>query len=391
MTASLQTKNDRFYVVLNWNEDGKRKQKWVNTELPVKGNKRKAEAMMRDIQSEWEETLSADRPSTTIIGVCYEWLSAAKESVRSTTYKNYDNIVNGVFVPYFKKHDKQIADVTTGDIQKFIKAQLDRGISARSVCAYVLQLGVVFHYAIDMEYLDKNPIDRCRLPRVETRNATIYDTDELNALISASKGTRLETPILLASMYGLRAGEVCGLRFQDIDYEKKRIYIRGVVVTIKDENGKQVNVYRESPKTNSSVRMFELTDKMADYFKQKEEDVKHQKEVCGSSYEMEWDGFICVGKTGHPLMPQHLSASFHRFLLSHKMRLIRFHDLRHSNATLLFASGASLKEIQGWLGHSKITTTANIYVHLKDDANHELVRSVDSLIKVDNGVPLENR
>ncbi len=147
----------------------------------------------------------------------------------------------------------------------------------------------------------------------------------------------------------------------------------------------------KSPKTNSSVRMFELTDKMADYFKQKEEEVKHQKEVCGSSYEMDWDGFICVGKTGHPLMPQHLSASFHRFLLSHKMRLIRFHDLRYSNATLLFASGASLKEIQGWLGHSKITTTANIYVHLKDDANHELVRSVDSLIKVDNGVPLENR
>ncbi len=88
------------------------------------------------------------------------------------------------------------------------------------------------------------------------------------------------------------------------------------------------------------------------------------KQVCGNCYNYEYDGFVFVDELGERMKPDYLTSQFPAFIQRHGMKKMRFHDLRHSCASLLLANGVPLKQIQDWLGHSDFSTTANIYAHL---------------------------
>ena len=175
-----------------------------------------------------------------------------------------------------------------------------------------------------------------------------------------------------------------GLKFDCIDFDACTITIKRTIVHT-TVNGKKTIIQQESTKTKASNRTLPLVGKFKQYFLDVKKAQEENKKLCGNCYNYEYDGYIFVDAIGNIIKPNYLSAQFPRFLESHGLRKIRFHDLRHSCASLLLANGVPLKHIQEWLGHSDFSTTANIYSHLDYSAK------VASSIALENGLPLPDR
>lgn len=124
------------------------------------------------------------------------------------------------------------------------------------------------------------------------------------------------------------------------------------------------------------MRTLPLVGSFAEYFKEVKAAQEVNKKVCGNCYNYEYDGFVFVDEMGERMRAQYLSCAFPKFLEKHGLRRMRFHDLRHSRASVLLAKGVPMKQIQEWLGHSDMSTTANIYSHL------------DAVTKADTGAAM---
>ena len=148
-------------------------------------------------------------------------------------------------------------------------------------------------------------------------------------------------------------------------------------VTSCNLDGKRVQVARDTTKTKSSLRTLPLVPAFRDKLLEVMERQKEYKRLCGKCYNKEYLEYICVDEMGNLVSPHYLTATFPKLLEKNGLRRIRFHDLRHSCASLLLANGVPMKQIQEWLGHSDFSTTANVYAHL--DYNSKL-SSADAMV-----------
>lgn len=168
---------------------------------------------------------------------------------------------------------------------------------------------------------------------------------------------------MVAAFYGLRRGEVLGLKWDVIDFNRGTLTIKRTV-TEATIDGTMKIIEQDSAKTKSSLRTLPLIGSFREYFLQVKEAQELNKQVCGNCYNHEYDGFVFVDELGNLMRPDYLTSYFPQYIQKHGCKRMRFHDLRHSCASLLLANGVPLKHIQEWLGHSDFTTTANIYAHL---------------------------
>lgn len=200
-------------------------------------------------------------------------------------------------------------------------------------------------------------------PKKNDFQPVFLDAAELQHLFEVVKGTKLELPVLVAAFYGLRRGEVLGLKWDAIDFERGTLTIKRTVTSV-NVGGKTQIIEQESAKTKSSMRTLPLVGRFKEYFAEVKAAQELNKQVCGNCYNYEHDGFVFVDELGERMKPDYLTSQFPAFIQRHGMKKMRFHDLRHSCASLLLANGVPLKQIQDWLGHSDFSTTANIYAHL---------------------------
>lgn len=173
----------------------------------------------------------------------------------------------------------------------------------------------------------------------------------------------MELPILAAAFYGLCRSEIIGLKWNAIDFERKTICINHTVVqtTI---NGQTKIIQKDGTKTVSSYRTLPLVPSFEDLLiKVKASQIQNQRSK-GVAYCTDYLEYVCVDPLGHLLKPNFVTQHFALLLERNGLKKIRYHDLRHSCASLLYASGIGLKDIQEWLGHSDIGTTSNVYTHL---------------------------
>ena len=214
-----------------------------------------------------------------------------------------------------------------------------------------------------MDLIPFNPADKVERPKKQRYIADYYRQEELERLLEASKDHPYSLLIQMTAFYGLRRSEALGLKWDAIDFEHGAISVIRTVTTI-TLDGKQTEIEQQSAKTKSSLRTLPLIGSFREYFLQVKEAQELNKQVCGNCYNHEYDGFVFVDELGERMRANYLTSAFPKFLEDHGLRRMRFHDLRHSCASLLLANGVPLKHIQEWLGHSDFTTTANIYAHL---------------------------
>ena len=221
-----------------------------------------------------------------------------------------------------------------------------------------------------------NPADKVERPKADKFIGSFYDSNEVQALFEAAKGTLIEIPIFLGAFYGLRRSEALGLKWDAIDFQNNTITIRHTVTSC-NLDGKHIQIAQDTTKTKSSMRTLPLVPAFKEKLLKLKEQQEEYRRVCGRCYNKKYLEYICVDEMGTLISPHYLTSSFPKLLEKNNLRHIRFHDLRHSCASLLLANGVPMKQIQEWLGHSDFSTTANVYAHL--DYNSKL-SSADAMV-----------
>ena len=371
VAGHLQEKNGMFYVVLNYrDENGKRKTPWISTNLPVKGNKKRAENFMMDVRRNFvppnvqriEEREAMQKGDILFTDFLLKWLRVAKSTVKLTTYASYEMMATRIIIPYFETLNIKLKELTTEDIQEFYSAQLER-VSANTVIHYHAVIHRALKYAVKIKTIQSNPAVNVERPRKEKFIGSFYDKKEINTLFDIIQGHPLEVAIKLAAFYGLRREEIIGLKWTAIDFENNTLTIQHTVTEC-NLNGKHIEVASDTAKTDSSLRTMPLVANFREMLLAKKEKQEHYRKLCGRSYCKEYLDYIFVNEMGERWKPRYLSDGFKRILEQNGLRRIRFHDLRHTCASLLLANNVPMKKIQEWLGHSDFSTTANIYAHL---------------------------
>lgn len=371
VAGHLQEKNGMFYVVLNYrDENGKRKTPWISTNLPVKGNKKRAENFMMDVRRNFvppnvqriEEREAMQKGDIFFTDFLLKWLRVAKSTVKLTTYASYEMMATRIIIPYFETLNIKLKELTTEDIQEFYSAQLER-VSANTVIHYHTVIHRALKYAVKIKTIQSNPAVNVERPRKEKFIGSFYDKKEINTLFDIIQGHPLEVAIKLAAFYGLRREEIIGLKWTAIDFENNTLTIQHTVTEC-NLDGKHIEVASDTAKTDSSLRTMPLVTNFREMLLAKKEKQEHYRKLCGRSYCKEYLDYIFVNEMGERWKPRYLSDGFKRILEQNGLRRIRFHDLRHTCASLLLANNVPMKKIQEWLGHSDFSTTANIYAHL---------------------------
>ena len=362
VAGHLREKSGYYYAVLNYTDSlGKRKTKWISTGLTVKGNKKRAEAILMDARRNFNpEEPKVMNGDILFADYMEQWLDIIKSSVAVPTFASYSTTVKRVVAPYFREKEITLKNLTAKDIQEFYMKELQR---ASSVIHYHANIHKALKYAVKIDLIDVNPADKVERPKKDRYVGSFYDADEVNALFEAAKGTKLELPILFGAFYGLRRSEAIGLKWDAIDFEQNTITIRHTVTSC-DLDGKRVLVASDTTKTKSSMRTLPLVPFMRERLLALKEEQQENRRLCGRSYIKDYIDYVCVNEIGDLIKPHYVTESFPKLLKANGLRHIRYHDLRHSCASLLLANGVPMKQIQEWLGHSDFSTTANIYAHL---------------------------
>ena len=167
----------------------------------------------------------------------------------------------------------------------------------------------------------------------------------------------------IAAYYGLRRSEIIGLKWDAIDFEKGTLSVRRKVTSINADGHEQLKV-DETLKTEASVRTLPLIPHIEKKLKERLMLEMQYSQLLKSDFDKTFDGFICRDNTGAIITPEYVTRHFKDVIKKYKLRPLRFHDLRHSCASLLLANDVSMKAIQDWLGHSTFNVTANFYSHL---------------------------
>ena len=364
VAGHLREKNGHYYAVLNYTDSlGKRKTKWISTGLTVKGNKKRAEAILMDARRNFNpEEPNIMNGDILFADYMEQWLEIIKSSVAVPTFASYSTTVKRIVAPYFREKEVTLKNLTAKDIQEFYIKELQR-VSASSVIHYHANIHKALKYAVKIDLIDVNPADKVERPKKDRYVGSFYDADEVNALFDAAKGTKLELPVLFGAFYGLRRSEAIGLKWDAIDFEQNTITIRHTVTSC-DIDGKRILVASDTTKTKSSMRTLPLVPFMRERLLALKDEQEENRRLCGRSYIKDYIGYVCVNEIGDLIKPHYVTESFPKLLKANGLRHIRFHDLRHSCASLLLANGVPMKQIQEWLGHSDFSTTANIYAHL---------------------------
>ncbi len=362
VAGHLSEKGGYYYAVLSYNNAfGKRTTKWISTGLIVKGNKKRAEEFLMAERKK----IQPDEPiSKDILFADYmeQWLAIAKSTVSEVTYSSYSAMVKRIIAPYFRERNIKLQSLTPKDIQDFYLEKL-KTVSASSVIHYHAIIHRALKYAVRLELIPSNPTDKVDRPKKDRYIGSFYDADELTKLFEASKGTKLEFPILFGAFYGMRRSEALGLKWDAIDFENDTIVIRHTV-TSANLDGKVKLIRKDTTKTKSSLRTLPLVPFMKERLLALKKQQDNNRRLCGRSYHKEYAGYVCVNEMGDLITPHYVTEQFPKLLDANGLRHIRFHDLRHSCASLMLANGVPMKQIQEWLGHSDFSTTANIYAHL---------------------------
>ena len=336
---------------------------------------KEAQAKAEEIRQEFENELNSTQKrknnsvKTNILFLDYlnEWLKIVKKTIEPSTYNSYEQIVNDRITKYFTKNKIKLVDIQAIDIQEYYNTLFNDGLSANTVIHHHALIRKALDYAYKMDIIPNNPADKVQRPKNEQYIGSFYNENELNELFEKSEDDPLNLMIRVASYYGLRRSEVLGLKWDAFDFDTKTITIKHTV-TIGKIDGKRQVYSKDRTKNKSSYRTLPLIDDIADRLLELKEQQEYFKKAFGKSYYKKDKDYVFVKPDGKLVRPDYVTEHFKILLNKLQLRHIRFHDLRHSCASLLLAKGIPMKAIQEWLGHSNFSTTANIYAHLDSNS-----------------------
>ncbi len=307
------------------------------------------------------------------------WLETYKRGkLRPTTLANYSTAIRAYVLPALGS--VPLRQLTPAALQGLYNALSARGLSARTVRLVHVVLNASLKQAVKNGLLVRNPAEATEPPKVKRAGVRALSREEVEAFLKAAKEDRLYAAFALALKTGLRRGEILGLKWEDVDFEKGTLKVSRALVEAKDPETGKTRLYFQEPKTEKSKRVIPLTRDLVALLKAHKARQNEERLYFGGAYED--GGLVFCTELGKPIWPRNLLRTFHRLLKKAGLEHHRLHALRHTFATLLLASGEELKNVQELLGHEKISTTADVYAEVLEEAKRKAVSKLDAFLKV---------
>lgn len=383
MTVSLQQKKGVYFAVFRVTDaNGNSKQKWVSTKISAKrGNKREALKAAEEIASKYEGSKVVAYPKTPFWQWIEIWLQQKQNEVELVTYQGYESYYKNHIGPYFKQHSVTLTDLSPQDLQLYYNRKAQKPgehvkgkLSGKSLHDHHIVIRGALEDAVKKNIIPYNPADRVTLPKKQKYVGGFYTKEQAVALLEAVKGTVIEGIVTMTIFYGLRRSEAVGLKWEAVDFANETFAIQSTVVRFSEI------VEKNSTKNQASHRTYPMTPEVKRMLLSIKERQQAMKDLMGDSYTD--SGYVFTWEDGRFLHPEYVTRKFSKILKANDLPHIRYHDLRHTTASLLIASGYDLKRVSEWLGHSDIGTTANIYGHLSFATKKDTSSTMSGLLSL---------
>lgn len=389
--ASVQSKKGRLYAVMQVKKDGTTKPVWRALGLSEGANKTKVNKAFREVvaqyeQEFWEEQERGGRPPADIPVYDYlvSYLKRVEPELQKNTIVSYRSMTNGKNRRYFQRRPQlTVGNLKPQDIQDFYQSLFADGVVANTVIHYHALLRRAFQQAFKEERIDANPFDRVGRPKKNKFHGENYTQEELLTLLHLARGDVIYPAILLAGAMGLRRSEALGVRWSRIDWEKRTVLLDTKIVEYR-ENGKKKVEPVEEMKNKSSRRTLPLPDPVVEMLQVQKEHREVYRKMFQGSYNAQYLDYVCVNQLGELLRPSYVTDHFRELLEKYGLRHIRFHDLRHTFASLLINQDVPLINVSNFLGHSDLSTTANIYAHLDKASKQASAAVISGILQGEN-------
>ncbi|OAH59400.1 integrase [Domibacillus aminovorans] len=335
---------------------GKRKQK------KKRGfdTKKEAEKALTVLLNELNQGLYIEPSKQAYSDYIHFWLNIKAHEMSIQTLKAYKS--------YLKNHiasslgTLSLASLTPMHIQGFVGELRRKGLSEWTVKRIFNVVNASLNAAVKMELIQKNPASTIEKPKVITKETAIWNISEVALFLKHSISSPYFIAYLLAITTGMRQGEILGLRWKDVDFENECLYIRQTLT----HDGKE---FKEGAKSKASNRSVGLDTITLSTLKQHRKQIATNKLKLGAAY-IDNDLVVCSAN-GKPINPRNLLRSFYNLLEKSSLPKIRFHDLRHTHASLMLQQGENIKLISERLGHSSIKITLDTYSHVLPNMQQE--------------------
>ena len=356
INAYLTTKNNTFYVVITYYIENKRKIKWVSTKIKeTDANRKKAEKKLIQIRDEFIkdlDTIISTKTEDKNIKITFadymiKWLDMKKYQIQESTYAGYKRLIHGRIFEYFNKNNILLTDLKPVHILDFYTYLYSQGLNGTTVNHYHASIRTALEYACKTDLILSNPANKIDKPKISQFITSPYNEEELNNLFKIIKNTNIELIIYLTTFYGLRKSEVLGLKWDAIDFDNKTITIKHTVTKgiNDDENSKTKTKLiikdKTKNKNKSSYRTLPLIEDIESLLLHKKKMIEYYKSLFKDSYIKTYKDYVCVNEMEDLFKPDYTGKRFLHLLKQNDLRPIRFHDLRHSCATLLVKKGIS--------------------------------------------------
>ena len=346
----------------------------------------KTQKSVKEKLKELENYEEPKAQTTTLLGWMLEWMEQYKKNVlKITTYENY--------LGYIRTHvqGSDIADIpleklSTSALQKFYNMKLKgtaqrKQLSRRTVEYLHTIIGSALEQAYKNEMIAKNVNEFTVLPKKEEKEIEPLTIEDLEKVLRVAKETDLYSLILLEVFTGMRKGEILGLQWENVDLEKKVLWVRKNLCRVEnndEEDGRKTKLILLEPKTKKSIREIPLSEEAVKVLKIHKRKQNEQKMLYRDIYQD--NGVVFAKADGSFEDPREVLRRFHKILKKAGVRKCRFHDLRHTFASILLNEGESMKVIQELLGHSTITTTMDIYSHVTKETKKRSIEILERTV-----------
>ncbi len=299
------------------------------------------------------------------------WLESSKSSLRETTWSHYNGVTQRYILP--KLGQIKLIELGGDQIQTLYDCLVDEGIGIPTVIKVHTVLQSALSHAVKAGKIGSNPVQATLPPRAPSREMSVLDESQVNTLLIASKRHRLEALWHLAVTTGMRQMELLGLKWADLDWDKQTLKVKRQLVRSSVKGIRFI-----PPKTNSGRRTLSLGSRsisaLRDHYKRQQ----LEKQATGESWVE--NGLIFTNSIGKPIDPRRLLKDFKNMLNVGGLPEIRFHDLRHTSATLMLNHGIPIMVVSRRLGHARPSITLNIYGHLIPSMDVMAADKLDELV-----------
>lgn len=389
--GTMSRRKDRSGKTIGWraavtvgeNEDGSQKRRWISGKTQGE-----VQEKLRALQSDLHQGTLADTDRMTVADFLGQWVThKEREGIKPNTVQSYRNTVTRYITPKIGR--VKLEKLRPLEIEQLLTDLRSEGKSASLLSYTLLVLKMALQQAVRWQMLPRNVADSVKPPKIERQEMKVWDRQQVAHFLSETEAHPLHAAFYLALMTGMRRGELAGLKWEDVDLERARLTVKNNLVEVvgapipgknrlQQATKSSVRVEVSTPKSRASRRVIVLSrgtvQKLREQRARQEEWRAHAAEAWTEG------GFVFTTRTGDLVWPSALAKAYTRLVRVAGVPPIRFHDMRHTAASLMISVGIPPKTVSERLGHSDVAFTLRTYTHLYDAQREEAAFDIADLL-----------